>query len=215
MKKNEYMELKGGKPAETGSKEVLSSKKVAAVPAKSDAEENSRKSTKKTKSKKTTFAEKNKKIKDVLETDVDKLYELVRDRGIVKLNEASKTFKIDSDIIEEWGRILEEHKLVRLRYPPVGEPVLILKRFTTDTEKIKELGGKKLKPKRRVFIVNFIILVCFIVVVAFYTIKIPAIKITYFQAYLTAALIIIIGVILIWRMRKRNRHAAKGKTAEK
>ncbi len=226
MKKNEYVELKRGKARETEPKEVLPAKKVSEKPAKTDSsqeetvksdskEKISAKDMKKTKGEKITPAERDKKVKDFLETDVDKLYELVRDKGIVKLNEASKVFKIDSDIIEEWGRILEEHKLVRLRYPPVGEPVLILKRFTSDTEKIKELRGKKLKPKRRVFMVNFIILACFIAIVAFYTIRIPAIRITYSQAYLATALIVIIGVILIWRMKKRKKNAAKGKITEK
>lgn len=153
-----------------------------------------------------TAKKKRGEIKDHLETDVDKLYELARDKGIVKINEAAKLLKIDIDQIEEWGRILEEHKLVRLRYPPVGEPVLILKKFMTDTEKIKEIKEKiKLKPKKRVFIINIIILACFIIAVAFYTIRFGAIRITYTQAYLAAAVIIIIAGILIFKFKIKKR----------
>ena len=74
------------------------------------------------------------RIKEHLETDIDKLYELVRDRGIVKVGDAAKKLKIDDEQAEEWGRVLEEHNLVRLHYPPVGDPVLILKKFKTETK---------------------------------------------------------------------------------
>ncbi|MFH1237544.1 MAG: hypothetical protein V1648_04035 [Candidatus Aenigmatarchaeota archaeon] len=155
---------------------------------------------------KSTYNKKKGVIKDHLETDVDKLYELARDRGIIKINEAAKLLKIDIDQIEEWGRILEEHKLVRLRYPPVGEPVLILKKFMTDTEKIKEIKQKiKLKPRKRVFMINIIILACFIVAVSFYTIRFGAIRITYTQAYLAAAVIIIIAGVLIFKFKIKKR----------
>ena len=150
------------------------------------------------------------KIRDHVETDVDKLYEIVRDKGILKVKEASKILSIDMDQVEEWGRILEEHKLVRLRYPPVGEPVLILKRFTTDSEKLQKLkGGKKLKPKRRVFIINIIILIFFLAVIAIFTVRIPTIRITYVQAYLAVGAIIIIGAVFVFRAVRGRKNAGK------
>jgi hypothetical protein len=146
--------------------------------------------------------------KEFLETDIDKLYELARDKGILKVKDASKALGIEVDRIEEWGRILEEHKLVRLRYPPVGDPVLILKRFITDKEKIKSLKkGKKLRPKKRIFLINLVVLLAFAALVAFYTVRFQTIRITYSQAYLAAAAIIIIGLVLIFRLvRKRVKH---------
>lgn len=150
------------------------------------------------------------KIKDHVETDVDRLYELIRDKGLLKVKDAAKLLKIENDQVEEWGRILEEHGLVRLRYPPVGEPVLILKRFTTDTENIKKLKGRgKLKPARKVFIINLVILVSFLSVVALYTVRIPTIRLTYFQAYLAVAAIIIIGIAFVLMIVKRRKHASK------
>ena len=104
-----------------------------------------------------------KKIKEHVETDVDRLYELIRERGLLKVGAASKELGIEIDQIEEWGRILEEHKLVKLHYPPVGEPVLILKKFKSDISEIKEkVRKKKLKPRRRVFLINIAILLGFI-----------------------------------------------------
>ncbi len=158
-------------------------------------------------------------IKEYMETDVDKLYELARDKGIIKVKDAAKTLGIDSEQVEEWGRILEEHKLVRLRYPPVGEPVIILKKFTTDSEKIKELKAKKkLRPAKRIFIVNLVVLLSFAAFVAFYFIRFRTVRITYSQAYLAAAAIVIIGIVLvvrfIWKRRKNEKGAGQAAAKE-
>ena len=143
------------------------------------------------------------RIKEHLETDIDKLYELVRDRGIVKVGDAAKKLKIDDEQAEEWGRVLEEHNLVRLHYPPVGDPVLILKKFKTETKIGKVKKRKKLKPGKNVFFVNLAILAAFIVFIAAYLVKVPTIRISYTQAYLSLAIIIIIGVVLFVKFRDR------------
>ena len=154
------------------------------------------------------------KAREHVETDVDKLYEIVREKGIIKVKDTAKLLGIDTDQVEEWGRILEEHKLVRLRYPPVGEPVLVLRRFTTDEEKIGKLKGRrKAKPARKVFIINLAIIICFAVFIAIYTVRLPAIRISYFQAFLAVAAIIIIGIVFVLRFVKRRKDA--GKKAEK
>jgi hypothetical protein len=147
--------------------------------------------------------------REFIETDVDKLYELVRDRGIIKIKDASKMLKVDEDKVEEWGRILEEHKLIRMRYPPIGEPVLILKKFTTESEKIKKLKTKKRKPMKMMILI-ILLFVCFF---AFYALKLPPIRITYSQAYLITGLIIIIGVLIIlfklFKIKKGKKNAGK------
>lgn len=144
-----------------------------------------------------------KKVKEHVETDVDKLYELVKKRGLLKVRAASKELSIETDQIEEWGRILEEHKLVKLHYPAVGEPVLILKKFKSDISEIKEKGRKKkLKPRRRVFLINLVILLGFMGFIAFHTVGIETIRISYTQVYLALAVIIIIGAVLIVKYRK-------------
>ena len=158
------------------------------------------------------------KVKELLETDVDKLYELVRDKGILKVNDASKKLGISVEQIEAWGRILEEHKLIKLHYPPVGEPVLILKKFKSEAKGVKKpVKKKRRKPGRKVFIINLLILLGFIVFVAFPNriwlfimeiinfIKMPVFRISYEQAYLVAIVIIIIGVLVILMLIKRRR----------
>lgn len=153
-----------------------------------------------------------KEIREIIETDVDKLYDLIRNKGIIKVNEAAKILNTNVDQVEEWGKILEEHKLIRLRYPPIGEPVLILKRFTSNTEKIKDF--KKVERKlKKAFLINFLILIAFFSFIVFYLNKTQPMRITltYTQAYLITAVIIIIGLIIIWKI-KRVKHGSRTKT---
>ncbi len=69
-----------------------------------------------------------------LETDIDKLLALVKEEGSIKFSKAAKKFNVPESKIEEWGKILEEYKLVKLHYPPIGDPKL---------EILKEKHAKK------------------------------------------------------------------------
>ncbi len=71
-----------------------------------------------------------------LQTNIDQLLSLVKEKGTVKLKEAVKEFGVEPERIEKWGRILEEYKLVELHYPPIGDPKIRLR-------KEKKHGKKK------------------------------------------------------------------------
>ena len=60
-----------------------------------------------------------------LETNADRLLKMVNRKGELKISEAAKSFGISESKIEEWGNILEEHKLVRMHYSPIGDPKII------------------------------------------------------------------------------------------
>lgn len=63
-----------------------------------------------------------------LKTNIDRLLSLVKMKGSVRLKDATKEFGVEAERIEKWGRILEEYKLVKMHYPPIGDPkILILK----------------------------------------------------------------------------------------
>ena len=49
------------------------------------------------------------------------LKRLVDEKGKIKLTDVSRYFGISKELAEEWGRILEEHGLVKLHYPAIGE----------------------------------------------------------------------------------------------
>ncbi len=66
------------------------------------------------------------------ETDFDMLVNVVNQRGRIKLSEAAQTFKVSLKHIEEWGRILEEHDLLKVHYPAFGEAELVKKHETNN-----------------------------------------------------------------------------------
>ncbi|MFQ5648061.1 MAG: hypothetical protein ACE5FW_02385 [Candidatus Aenigmatarchaeota archaeon] len=59
-----------------------------------------------------------------VETDVDKLFQIIKEKGKIKVKAAAKVFGVPKEQIEEWGNILEEYKLIDVHYPPVGDAVL-------------------------------------------------------------------------------------------
>ncbi|MFH0860474.1 MAG: DUF2226 domain-containing protein [Candidatus Altiarchaeota archaeon] len=60
---------------------------------------------------------------DTIATNIDKLYDIVNKDNVVKINDKLSTqLKVPKTQIEEWAMILEEHNLVELHYPTLGEP---------------------------------------------------------------------------------------------
>jgi hypothetical protein len=100
---------------------------------------------------------------EYLETDIDKLYRIISKNGMVRVADASKTLKVQKSKIEEWGRILEEHELILLHYPPFGEPVLILRKFQL-SPKIRSK-----KKGRKAMLLNVAIIAAFVLFILFYT----------------------------------------------
>ncbi|RLI98243.1 MAG: hypothetical protein DRO99_01165 [Candidatus Aenigmatarchaeota archaeon] len=62
-----------------------------------------------------------------IETDVDKLYEMINKEGRISVEDAAKRLNVPAGSIEEWGRVLEEHGLAKVHYPAIGKPVLMAK----------------------------------------------------------------------------------------
>lgn len=76
------------------------------------------------------------RLEDVqlLETNIDKLYSLVRREGQLKVREIAKRFGVDASLVEEWGHILEEHGLAELHYPAFGELIIRVKKEEKKTD---------------------------------------------------------------------------------
>ena len=75
------------------------------------------------------------------ETHLDALYEMVEKSGKVKLSVIAQYFGVDRKKIEDWAAILEEHDLLKLHYPAVGEPELI--KIKIDTKEIKAKNNRQ------------------------------------------------------------------------
>ncbi|MBN2042186.1 MAG: hypothetical protein JW754_00105 [Candidatus Aenigmarchaeota archaeon] len=173
-----------------------------------------------------------------IETEIDRLYKMVTKKGMLKVKAAAKKFNVNREKIEEWGRILENHDLIILHYPPFGEPYLILKKYKPEA-KIKE-GGKEGRRERKKIgkkpvIMNVVIIMAFFIFILYYTGRLPQnitdiftslgdlINIHYIrylisgkEIYLAAGVIILIVlVILVKIIRKRRKNKPHKNKPEK
>lgn len=55
-------------------------------------------------------------------TDLDSLYDIINQKGSIKVSSAAKIFKVEKNTIMNWGEILESGNLATIQYPNVGEP---------------------------------------------------------------------------------------------
>ena len=82
----------------------------------------------------------------IVETDFDKLYNMLNKKKQLSLSAISAEFRIDKKKAEEWGDIFESYDIGRLEYPLFGEPVLIAKGVAEVAKKSsvpkKQSGGK-------------------------------------------------------------------------
>ncbi|HKZ45503.1 MAG TPA: CBS domain-containing protein [archaeon] len=60
----------------------------------------------------------------ILETDIDKLLKIIEEKGSITTDALAGLLNVSEEKVEEWGRILEEHHLIKLEYPPFGKPKL-------------------------------------------------------------------------------------------
>ncbi len=67
------------------------------------------------------------KIQKHATTDIDTLYEILKQTKKIKISTIEKKFKISKDLAMEWAGILESSNLAMIDYPGFGEPVLTLK----------------------------------------------------------------------------------------
>ncbi len=88
-----------------------------------------------------------------LSTDIDSLHKLVLEKGVIKLADAAKRFKTTKKNVEDWGNILEDHKMIEMHYPVAGEPTLMAPGYRKhrhdgkNKPKEKKKGGKPHLPK--------------------------------------------------------------------
>jgi len=76
---------------------------------------------------------------NIITTPLDKLLDMVIKKGRISIKDAANLFGVSRDQINGWAKILEEHNLIEINYPPIGEPELRIKPL------VKERGTKKIK----------------------------------------------------------------------
>jgi hypothetical protein len=61
---------------------------------------------------------------DMIETDIDKMMNILETKKAISIGELSKQLNIKIELIENWAKILEEHDLIEIDYPIIGLPKL-------------------------------------------------------------------------------------------
>jgi len=61
-------------------------------------------------------------IKQMVSTKVDEMMAILEKEGKKSFRELSEKLNVSEDLIENWCKILEEHGLVEIEYPVVGNP---------------------------------------------------------------------------------------------
>jgi len=80
----------------------------------------------------------------IIETGVDKLVKLVKDRGRIPLADAAKELGVSSAVIQEWVDFLEDEGIISVEYK-MTKPYLVERKLTKKEveQKEKEFTGKK------------------------------------------------------------------------
>ena len=80
----------------------------------------------------------------VIETGVDKLVKIVKERGRIALADAAKELGVSATVIQEWVDFLEEEGIISVEYK-LTKPYIVQKQLTKKEveTKAKEFAGKK------------------------------------------------------------------------
>ena len=72
---------------------------------------------------------------DMIETEIDKLMDLIEKKKSVSIGELSQELKVSIEQIENWAKILEENNMIEIEYPIIGLPKLRKKEWKEELEK--------------------------------------------------------------------------------
>lgn len=57
-------------------------------------------------------------------TQIDEMVEMIEEKKVMSLDKIAKKLKLPLELVEDWAKILEEQKMIKLEYPPVGSPIV-------------------------------------------------------------------------------------------
>lgn len=81
-------------------------------------------------------------------TDLDTLYNLLKERKCLNVQSISKVFKITKEKALDWAKILENHELVRIEYPAFSSPEVKINEKEEKEEEGEKEGAEKIPKKK-------------------------------------------------------------------
>ena len=85
---------------------------------------------------------------NIIETGVDKLVNLIKERGRIALADAAKELGVSTSVIQEWVDFLEEEEIISVEYK-LTKPYLVERKLT---RKEVEKKSKEFLSKKEVFV---------------------------------------------------------------
>jgi hypothetical protein len=107
-----------------------------------------------------------------LETNIDRLYVMVKKNERMSFLQAASEFNVSKEQITSWAKILEDHKLARVHYPIFGSPVIFSMDAVRDRKSRKasseeeEKHGKKAPKIIIAFIGGFMVFFGYVMLVS-------------------------------------------------
>lgn len=57
----------------------------------------------------------------MIETDLDKLLDIVKKRKVIKVSTAASLLGVSKEKVTHWAKVLEDSGLIKTHFPPIGE----------------------------------------------------------------------------------------------
>ncbi len=67
-------------------------------------------------------------------TELDDLYEILKEKKKVRISTIAKVFNVDKNVVLEWARTLEEGNLASVYYPRFGSPQIVLQGYIEEAK---------------------------------------------------------------------------------
>jgi len=72
------------------------------------------------------------------ETDLDRLYEVLKIMKSIRLSTISKAFNINNEVAMDWCKTLEMGNFASIEYPRFGETTLVLEEIEVDEKEVRD-----------------------------------------------------------------------------
>ena len=79
----------------------------------------------------------------IIETQIDKLIDLLSKKRKIPLSDAARELNISEGQLEAWVSILEDSGVVELKYPVLGQPEIVLKGLLPESLKVAQEAKKQ------------------------------------------------------------------------
>jgi hypothetical protein len=79
----------------------------------------------------------------IIETQIDKLIDLLSKKRKIPLSDAARELNISEGQLEAWVSILEDSGVVELKYPVLGQPEIVLKGILPESLKVAQEAKKQ------------------------------------------------------------------------